>query len=71
MSRVRRHLALNQGSGTIGVERTPRRSKVARLSLSASGSPTDRDFPRLLLEQPRLQRSVLNALTAHLAVDTT
>lgn len=32
---------------------------------------TDRDFQRLLLEQPRLQRSVLNALTARLAVDTT
>ena len=32
---------------------------------------TDRDFQRLLLEQPRLQRSVLNALTTRLAVDTT
>jgi CRP-like cAMP-binding protein len=32
---------------------------------------TDHDFQRLLLEQPRLQRSVVNALTARLAVDTT
>jgi CRP-like cAMP-binding protein len=30
---------------------------------------TDRDFQRLLLEQPRLQRSVLQALTARLAVE--
>jgi CRP-like cAMP-binding protein len=48
-----------------GTPRSPPRRPVRLLVV------TDHDFQRLLLEQPRLQRSVVNALTARLAVDTT